>query len=60
MRRRLADVSGPARLASSGEGFGRALLAPRPPVSRPWLVEAVGTADWTGVPLRLLLDEDAP
>ncbi|MFD5912864.1 sulfite oxidase [Streptomyces massasporeus] len=37
-------------------GNGRALLSPRP-VSQPWLVEAVGTADWTGVPLRLLLRE---
>ena len=32
-------------------GNGRARLTPRP-VSQPWLVEAVGTADWTGVPLR--------
>ncbi|MDT7842178.1 sulfite oxidase [Streptomyces justiciae] len=37
-------------------GNGRALLTPRP-VSQPWLVEAVGTADWTGVPLRLLLEQ---
>jgi DMSO/TMAO reductase YedYZ molybdopterin-dependent catalytic subunit len=37
-------------------GNGRARLNPRP-VSQPWLVEAVGTADWTGVPLRLLLAE---
>ncbi|MEU2914304.1 sulfite oxidase [Streptomyces massasporeus] len=37
-------------------GNGRALLTPRP-VSQPWLVEAVGTAEWTGVPLRLLLRE---
>ncbi|MFC3491852.1 sulfite oxidase [Glycomyces rhizosphaerae] len=37
-------------------GNGRALLSPRP-VSQPWLVEAVGTADWTGVPLRTLLAE---
>ncbi|CAM5659654.1 sulfite oxidase [Streptomyces viridochromogenes] len=37
-------------------GNGRALLEPRP-VSQPWLVEAVGTAEWTGVPLRLLLAE---
>ncbi|MFJ9817773.1 sulfite oxidase [Streptomyces sp. NPDC101151] len=37
-------------------GNGRALLSPRP-VSQPWLVGAVGTAEWTGVPLRLLLDE---
>jgi DMSO/TMAO reductase YedYZ molybdopterin-dependent catalytic subunit len=37
-------------------GNGRALLTPRP-VSQPWLVEAVGTAEWTGVPLRVLLTE---
>lgn len=37
-------------------GNGRARLNPRP-VSQPWLVEAVGTADWTGVPLSLLLAE---
>jgi sulfane dehydrogenase subunit SoxC len=37
-------------------GNGRARLEPRP-VSQPWLVEAVGTAEWTGTPLRLLLDE---
>jgi DMSO/TMAO reductase YedYZ molybdopterin-dependent catalytic subunit len=37
-------------------GNGRARLEPRP-VSQPWLVEAVGTAEWTGAPLRLLLEE---
>lgn len=37
-------------------GNGRARLEPRP-VSQPWLVEAVGTAEWTGVPLCDLLDE---
>ncbi|MFE3636682.1 sulfite oxidase [Streptomyces sp. NPDC059168] len=37
-------------------GNGRALMSPRP-VSQPWLLEAVGTAEWTGVPLRLLLAE---
>jgi DMSO/TMAO reductase YedYZ molybdopterin-dependent catalytic subunit len=37
-------------------GNGRALLDPRP-VSQPWLTEAVGTAEWTGVPLAALLDE---
>ena len=26
-------------------------------MSQPWLVEAVGTAEWTGTPLRLLLEE---
>jgi len=36
-------------------GNGRALLDPRP-VSQPWLVEAVGTAEWTGVPLADLLE----
>jgi len=35
-------------------GNGRARLNPRP-VSQPWLVEAVGTAAWTGTPLAPLL-----
>lgn len=37
-------------------GNGRAQLDPRP-ISQPWLVEAVGTAVWTGTPVRDLLDE---
>ena len=37
-------------------GNGRARLTPRP-VSQPWLLEAVGTAEWSGVPLRTLLDD---
>jgi DMSO/TMAO reductase YedYZ molybdopterin-dependent catalytic subunit len=37
-------------------GNGRARLSPRP-ISQPWLLEAVGTAEWTGVPLRGLLEE---
>src|SRR6266508_2299520 len=37
-------------------GNGRAHLDPRP-LSQPWLVEAVGTAEWTGTPLRPLLEE---
>ena len=37
-------------------GNGRARLAPRP-LSQPWLTEAVGTAEWTGVPLGPLLAE---
>jgi len=37
-------------------GNGRALLAPHV-VSQPWLLEAVGTAKWTGVPLRSILEE---
>jgi sulfane dehydrogenase subunit SoxC len=37
-------------------GNGRGLLSPRP-ISQPWLVEAVGTAEWTGTPLRGVLDD---
>jgi DMSO/TMAO reductase YedYZ molybdopterin-dependent catalytic subunit len=37
-------------------GNGRARLEPRP-LSQPWLVEAVGTAEWTGTSLTGLLDE---
>ena len=33
---------------------GRGWLTPRP-VSLPWLGEAIGTAEWTGTPLRALL-----
>ena len=36
-------------------GNGRALLEPRP-VSQPWLLEAVGTAEWAGTPLFAVLD----
>ncbi|MGQ0652361.1 MAG: sulfite oxidase [Betaproteobacteria bacterium] len=36
-------------------GNGRAQLSPRYP-SMPWLEEGVSTADWTGVPLRALLE----
>ena len=36
-------------------GNGRALLQPRP-ASQPWLVEAVGTGEWTGVSLASVLD----
>lgn len=37
-------------------GNGRALLSPRS-ASQPWFVEAVSTAEWTGTPLRGLLEE---
>ena len=40
-------------------GNGRARLLPRP-VSQPWLVEAVGNAEWTGTPLAPLLRRAAP
>jgi DMSO/TMAO reductase YedYZ molybdopterin-dependent catalytic subunit len=37
-------------------GNGRARLQPRP-ISQPWLLEAVGTAAWTGTPLAPILAE---
>ena len=40
-------------------GNGRVGVSPRP-VSQPWLNGAVGTAAWTGVPLRDLLGDAAP
>jgi DMSO/TMAO reductase YedYZ molybdopterin-dependent catalytic subunit len=36
-------------------GNGRTLLSPRPR-NQPWGLEAVATAEWTGVPLRDVLD----
>jgi DMSO/TMAO reductase YedYZ molybdopterin-dependent catalytic subunit len=37
-------------------GNGRALLTPRH-ISQPWFHEAIGTAEWTGTPLRNILEE---
>jgi DMSO/TMAO reductase YedYZ molybdopterin-dependent catalytic subunit len=37
-------------------GNGRARLSPRA-LSQPWLLEAVGTSEWTGTPLWPLLEE---
>jgi DMSO/TMAO reductase YedYZ molybdopterin-dependent catalytic subunit len=37
-------------------GNGRARLHPRP-LSQPWLVEAIGTAEWTGTPLAPILED---
>jgi DMSO/TMAO reductase YedYZ molybdopterin-dependent catalytic subunit len=37
-------------------GNGRALFTPRR-ISQPWLIEAIGTAEWTGTPLRGILEE---
>jgi sulfane dehydrogenase subunit SoxC len=53
LRRREA-VTMPVTMECAGNG--RARLDPRP-VSQPWLAEAVGTAEWTGVRLAGLLDE---
>jgi sulfane dehydrogenase subunit SoxC len=47
-------VSVPVTMECAGNG--RARLEPRP-ISQPWLAEAVGTAQWTGVPLAPLLAE---
>jgi sulfane dehydrogenase subunit SoxC len=52
--RRRPQVTMPVTLECAGNG--RARLDPRP-VSQPWLEEAVGTAEWTGTPLRPLLEE---
>jgi sulfane dehydrogenase subunit SoxC len=51
--RALPAVTRPVTLECAGNG--RALLAPRP-LSQPWLTEAVGTGEWTGVPLRHVLE----
>lgn len=42
------------RVTMECAGNGRAALLPRP-LSQPWLDGAIGTADWTGVPLAGLL-----
>jgi DMSO/TMAO reductase YedYZ molybdopterin-dependent catalytic subunit len=47
-------VSMPVMLECAGTG--RARLAPRP-VSAPWHDEAIGCAEWTGTPLRAVLEE---
>jgi DMSO/TMAO reductase YedYZ molybdopterin-dependent catalytic subunit len=52
--RRRSVVTAPVTLECAGNG--RARMDPRP-VSQPWLEEAVGTAEWTGTPLRSLLEE---
>ncbi|MDX1436682.1 MAG: sulfite oxidase [Anaerolineales bacterium] len=37
-------------------GNGRALMEPRH-ISQPWVLEAIGTAEWTGTPLQAVLEE---
>ncbi|KIS25591.1 sulfite oxidase [Arthrobacter sp. SPG23] len=59
--RRDPTISIPVTLECAGNG--RSLLHPRP-LSQPWRLEGVGTAEWTGVPLAYLLaqagvDDDA-
>ena len=36
-------------------GNGRALFTPRS-ISQPWLLEAIGTSEWTGTPLKGVLE----
>lgn len=59
----LADLKGLPKVSSQVTlecaGNGRALFTPRP-VSQPWLLEAVGNAEWTGTPLRALLEAASP
>ena len=43
------------RVTMECAGNGRAAMSPRYP-SMPWVHEAVGTAEWTGTPLRHLLE----
>ncbi|MGI5400744.1 sulfite oxidase [Streptomyces sp. CA-135486] len=59
MRRLRSLAAVTQRVTMECAGNGRARLEPRP-VSQPWLVEAVGTAEWTGVPLRTVLAEAEP
>ena len=49
----LPEVTMPVTLECAGNG--RALMQPRA-ISQPWLHEAVGTARWTGTPLRPILE----
>jgi DMSO/TMAO reductase YedYZ molybdopterin-dependent catalytic subunit len=52
----LARPAETLRVTMECAGNGRARLNPRP-LSQPWLVEAVGTAEWTGTPLAPILAE---
>ncbi|AXJ09170.1 sulfite oxidase [Arthrobacter sp. PM3] len=51
---RAPSISLPVTLECAGNG--RSLLKPRP-LSQPWVLEGVGTAVWTGVPLAYLLTQ---
>lgn len=51
---RLPSVTRRVTLECAGNGRGQ--MSPRYP-SMPWLEEGVSTAEWTGVPLRVLLED---
>jgi len=55
--KRMPRVSAQVTLECAGNG--RARFSPRP-ISQPWLFEAVGNAEWTGTPLRHLLEASGP
>src|SRR3989442_6781625 len=55
--KRLPRASSQVTLECAGNG--RALFTPRP-ISQPWLLEAVGNAEWTGTPLRASLEAASP
>lgn len=55
--RALPQVSTPVTLECAGNG--RARVSPRS-YSMPWGVEAVGTSEWTGTPLRPLIEQARP
>ena len=55
--RALPTVTMPVTLECAGNG--RARVSPRSH-SMPWSVEAVGTSEWTGTPLRPLIEEAQP
>jgi sulfane dehydrogenase subunit SoxC len=52
----LAQPTVTRRVTMECAGNGRARLMPRP-ISQPWLDEAVGTAEWTGVPLAPVMEQ---
>jgi len=60
LRLSLEDItrraSVPLAVTMECAGNGRALMTPRR-IGIPWQLEAVGTAEWTGTPLRGLLEE---
>src|SRR5262249_27235290 len=53
LRSRPADTRA---LTMECAGNGRSLMSPRP-LSQPWVLDAVGTGEWTGVPLASILEE---
>ena len=51
--KRLPKVTMPVTMECAGNG--RARLNPRP-ISQPWLLEAIGTSEWGGTPLKGVLE----